>query len=477
MPLAFLSTGPTLVKPSPKLFRGGTCQLTHLPSRADGSDELSESATHAYPQDLARAVHARWTEMAAHVPEPLKLPEPAALEQILSVCYQASLLHEEGRPITFRVAFASPDAFEAMSGPPAGLHRLLFTRVRPLDEHELRRLSPAAAFSRSLIGATADPVTGPEIWGIVHSGPQWLQSVRGGRETQQAIPPVLIVAVSGPGRLLVSVGTTTIAELGHGTLAGRGMDVFQAAWLEDVFAEIAGRPQAEPSNSQLSREPWRGVDERLGAVLACHLLRRTLATVRAARHGGTLIVVPQHRAPAVLGEGRYLSLKYAFVGEEPRWRISTLITEIMNEFAKAHAHRSAGDPLGWNEYEVSSAGPVKELDDALFEVAHLIADLTDVDGAVVLTDRFDLLGFGGEIAGDLPEIPLVARARDLDATDREWVRTDRVGTRHRSAYRLCHVMHDALGVVASQDGGLRFIRWFDDAVTYWDQVATGPWEV
>ena len=77
----------------------------------DGRDELSESSTHAYPQDLARAVQARWTEMAAQVQEPVRLPELAALEQILSVCYQASLLHEEGRPITFRVAFASPDAF------------------------------------------------------------------------------------------------------------------------------------------------------------------------------------------------------------------------------------------------------------------------------------------------------------------------------------------------------------------------------
>jgi hypothetical protein len=120
---------------------------------------------------------------------------------------------------------------------------------------------------------------------------------------------------------------------------------------------------------------------------------------------------------------------------------------------------------------------VSDGDAALFEAAHLVADLTHVDGAVVMTTGLDVLGFGGEIAGDLPEISRVMRARDLEGMEREWVRTDRVGTRHRSAYRLCHVLRDALAVVVSQDGGLRFIRWHKDAVTYWEQVATAPWEV
>ena len=72
---------------------------------------------------------------------------------------------------------------------------------------------------------------------------------------------------------------------------------------------------------------------------------------------------------------------------------------------------------------------------------------------------------------------IVARALDPEAIRRQWVRPDRVGTRHRSAYRFCQVARDAVVVVVSRDGGLRFVRWHDDAVTYWDQVATGPWEV
>jgi len=110
-------------------------------------------------------------------------------------------------------------------------------------------------------------------------------------------------------------------------------------------------------------------------------------------------------------------------------------------------------------------------------VAHLVAGLSHVDGTVLMTDCLEILGFGVEIAGELPEVLRVARANDLEGTEREWVRTDRVGTRHRSAYRLCQAVHDALAVVVSQDGGLRFIRWHDDGVTYWEQVATGLWDV
>ena len=60
-----------------------------------------------------------------------------------------------------------------------------------------------------------------------------------------------------------------------------------------------------------------------------------------------------------------------------------------------------------------------ELDEAVFEVAHLIADLSQVDGAVVMTSDLDLLGFGAEITGRLPDIGRVARAADLEGTHRD----------------------------------------------------------
>jgi hypothetical protein len=428
---------------------------------------------HAYPSDLTALVLRRWDEAATTGRSDLTRPDEASLTAVLSTCYQATLLHEESRPVTFRLALTEPDAFEATGGPPSGFHRLVFTRRLPLDAHELRRLSPAAVFSRSLIGATLAASEQPAVWGLIHSGPQWLQSLRGGRPRHQIVPDVLMIAATGPGRLLVSIGSRTLAELKSGTVSSMEMDLFESHWMQDRLAEMTSVNLA-PLSGHGQPADDRGSDAQFGTVLVGHVLRRMLATIRAAEHGGTVILIPRHRASELLSDGRHMRVKYGFDDEEPRRRIATLVAAMMQEMAR---HTSMGATIGWDSYQSSAAAQVAEIDEALFEVAQLLADLTRVDGTVLITDSLEVLGFGVEIAGDLPEVAMVARARDLDGNDRERVRTDRVGTRHRSAYRLCQALHDALALVASQDGGLRFIRWHVDAVTYWEQLAIGPWDV
>ena len=436
--------------------------------------ELWALNPNAYPSDLAALVLTRWQDATAAGHIDLPPPTASTLADVLSICYQATLLREEGRPVTFRLSLSEPEAFASTAGPPAGLHRLVFMRPLPLDQHELRRLAPAVVFSHSLIGATA--VGGERrIWGVIRSGSQWLQSVRGGRATEQTIPPVLIVAATGPGRLLVTAGAVTLAVLRNGTLSAGNVDVFEAHWLQERLSDVGRLTRAAHRHDRERAGDWREVvHSTFGAVLARHILRRIVATIRAAQHGGTLIIVPSGRVSELLLDGRYLRVKYGFVDEEPRRRILTLIGHIMNELAQAEA---GGQVVEWSAYEASRSPQLSQMDEALFEVAHLVADLTRVDGAVIMTDCLEVLGFGVEIAGELPEVPRVARAHDLDGVEREWVRTDRVGTRHRSAYRLCQAVRDALALVVSQDGGLRFIRWHDDGVTYWEQIATGLWDV
>ena len=86
----------------------------------------------AYPSDLAALVLTRWHEATAARQIDLRPPATSALVDVLSICYKATLLREEGRPVTFRLALSEPDAFAPAAGPPSGLHRLVFARPLPL---------------------------------------------------------------------------------------------------------------------------------------------------------------------------------------------------------------------------------------------------------------------------------------------------------------------------------------------------------
>jgi hypothetical protein len=65
-----------------------------------------------------------------------------------------------------------------------------------------------------------------------------------------------------------------------------------------------------------------------------------LATVRAAEHGGTVILILRHRASELLSDGRHLRVKYGFDDEEPRRRIATLVAAMMHEMARDASKRT-----------------------------------------------------------------------------------------------------------------------------------------
>lgn len=125
---------------------------------------------HAYPPQLARFVQSRWHTLTLTAEPSTELPAESLLEDLLSTVYQASLLREEGRAVTFRLMLCDPSELPADEGPPTGLHRLEFSEIRPCTAHELRRLAPAADFHRSVIGVRLDASGAGQIWGIVQTG-------------------------------------------------------------------------------------------------------------------------------------------------------------------------------------------------------------------------------------------------------------------------------------------------------------------
>jgi DNA integrity scanning protein DisA with diadenylate cyclase activity len=438
---------------------------------------VSEFQIRAYPKDLASFVRDNWPTRNARECAPLT--DLTVLEHLISVCYQASLLREEGRPVRFRVIFLPPDRFPPDLGPPVGLHRLLFRDKLPFTERELRKLSPSVDFYGSLIGLWHDGKNGLSIWGIVHSGPRWTQSLYGGGKEFQPLPDSLVINVTNPGRITVCNGSIEIATLNSGEIVSSSMAVFDSMWVRSVFVSFADEELALHREARKKAEKsWAAIDPEFFGTIKKQAFMRIIGRVRSNRHGGTLILIPDELKEKFLSENPYIKLKYRFLDEEPRRRFRTLIVKMADALAEFYGSpENPGKEVGWVQYLTSKNQTLSRLDESVFEWAHLVAGITQVDGAVVITQRLELIGFGAEISGKLERVDKVAQALDPEGFEIREEQTGCVGTRHHSAYSLCNVLHDVAAVVVSQDGTAQLVKWNDGIVTVWEQLSPSLIEV
>lgn len=438
--------------------------------------------THANARDLAHYVAQHWGD----VPIPgfdrrVKcgprdfLPEADTLEYVLSCCYQASLMREEDRPVRFRLILREPGCFDGNEGPPEGLHRLVFSEPRPFDEFELQRLSPAVDFYRSMIAMGFCSQERLCIWGIVHSGSRWVQNVYGGKVIAPALPASLVVYVTDPGRITVCRGPLMIAALNRGRIVTPTHEVFDSTWLPANFTSVRSRLwESHLAAREAAKKPWADLDPGIVKTIAQQVVRRIISSVRNSGHGGIILVVPPEIVDRVLDENPYLNIEYRVTDEASRKRFQTLVVKLMNTLAQVYGRKAGkGETIGWNQYVASTDQSLALCDEAVSDLAHFFADLSSVDGAVVFSEGFELLGFGAMISGGLQGTRAVARALDIEGNERQQVYSGSFGARHRSVFRFCNAVHDAIAIVISQDRLVRFVKWKEGVITYWDCVATG----
>jgi hypothetical protein len=408
----------------------------------------------SYPKELADHTRASWPAGGRRLPD--------RLETILDAAYHASFLRDEERNVTCRILVLPASELPGDGGPPASLLPLVFDTPRGFDEHELRRLSPAANMPRALVGVddSGDALT---TWGLVQSGPRWLQASQGGRAKEPPMPACLVVRVARPGHLVVACGSQLVAELRGGRLTDFTLDVFQSRWLPALFAD-ARESAADEHRMSSTVAVSTSVARDLARYVAQQMIKRVVATMRATHHGGTLVI----GSPDCIAEN-YLRTKYPLQDAPGRRRFRALVMSILATMAQRAI--ATGEAPDAHLYRIDTDPHVAELDEGLFEMSHLIAALADVDGAVVLTRRFEILGFGAEIASGLPPVEKVRRALDLEGDTFATEVVDAVGTRHRSAYRFCAAVPHALAIVVSQDGDVRFVTRHRGEVTYWKHGA------
>jgi hypothetical protein len=165
-----------------------------------------------------------------------------------------------------------------------------------------------------------------------------------------------------------------------------------------------------------------------------NVLVQIAVSMRAHQRGGSLLVVP-----AGSDQWRESIVRPVSYGITPPF---TELAELMCK------------PVdGWQE---------RHWQDALERSVEAIAGLTAVDGATLITDRYDVLAFGAKIGrrDGAPRVEQVIVTEPVEGSVAATVNPTQLGgTRHLSAAQFVHDQRDALALIASQDGRFTIFAW------------------
>jgi len=315
-------------------------------------------------------------------------PDAATIERLINAAFWASLRREEGREPTISLAYVSRDDVGTA---------LFVEKPLPLDPDTLIKLAPAVERPGIHLGVWPNG-TDLQVWGATRNLPAYTFVV-------EVIEPGLLVVKhrrAGPGGKFANVAVLQGDDVKIIDVEGT-----KSTDCPDIVLTLLGFDQEADGNDNV--------------LLALAL------SMRAHRHGGSLLVVP-HGSDA--------------------WR-SSILRPVPYTVAPPFAK------LG----QLVKSGV---RDGAYRDAVDAIAGLTAVDGAVVLSDEYDVLAFGAKIvrtdSGSLLDEVLM-REPIVGSVPVKVDPSELGGTRHLSAAQFVFEQHDSLALVASQDGRFTVFGW------------------
>jgi hypothetical protein len=382
-------------------------------------DTVSQPA-YAVARTVAPAVaeHLRLHRAAlpAHDPAqpPLELlPEAHEIEALVDAAFWASVRREEGYIPKISLAFLRPlDE----------IRPLVFAQPLPLDPSALTRLAAAVERPSIHLGVwpasrTASPGEAPYsdlvVWGTTHTIPPFCFVV-------EVVAPGLLVLKHRPrheSRKFVNVAV----------LEGDRIKI-----VDERAALIADCPAL--LTSMLGFDPTYMENDLLNVQV------RLALSMRRHGRGGILLIVPS--GTHAWRESIVHPIAYA---------VNPPFTELRDLLAVDADVRN------------------HEWEEAIARAIDALAGLTAVDGATIVTDRYDLLAFGAKIGRRVGGAPVeqIVVTEPIEGGHPDRIHPGRLGgTRHLSAAQFIQDQPGALAVVVSQDGRCTIFAWSpcDDAV-------------
>jgi hypothetical protein len=297
-----------------------------------------------------------------------------------------------------------PKISMALLPPERAIQPLLFAQSLPLGPAALVKVAPAVERPGIHLG----------VWR--HNG-----ELRVWGTTRQIPVFCFVLEVAAPGLLVVKH---------HRGESGKFVNVAvlegdQIKLIDETASSLPDCPSLLTSLLGFDTRTWPG---------GLNVLVELAVSIRAHGRGGSLLIVPH---------------------EGTEW-LESIVRPISYSVAPAYG------ALAELVTRAPSDQDLSEWKDAFRDAVEAIAGLTAVDGATIVTDRYDLVAFGAKIIRrrGSPTVESVVVTEPVVGGVPEAVHPTRLGgTRHLSAAQFVHDQRDALALVASQDGRFTVFAW------------------
>jgi len=297
-----------------------------------------------------------------------------------------------------------PEISLAFLPPKRAVRPLMLAQPMPLSPRAMGRLAPAVERPGIHLGVWRDDQGVLRVWG-----------------TTRAIPTFcFVLEVLGPGLLVVK------HRVQDDSAKFRNVAVFEG---EEV--KVLSREDTDASDHPAMLRSLLAPES--AGDRSAEVLIRLAVSMRAHKRGGTLLVVP--------------------AGAQA-WRDS-IVQPV------AYAVDPAFTELRDLVLEDSEEDPIRG-HESLGRVVDAVAGLTAVDGATVISDGYEVLGFGVKIQrpDGRPQVERVVVSEPVEGGAAAVVAPLQLGgTRHSSAAQFAQDQRDAVALVASQDGRFTIFAW------------------
>lgn len=431
---------------------------------------------YTYPFQMVKAIRDVWKPFATWDPPLPALPDDERLSHFIEVAYHASFEREEQRPLRFAMVLIEPTD-PGLTAKQAQWIAAPFQREISLTVSELRRLAPATDPRHTSLAVHAAPGSGKlAIWGLVHAGTSWHDFIRYKTWRSESIPPnALILRIAGPGVLHAERLIWPLCHLAGGELSVPTRRVLERGPVGEFFKLTAMEYTAEvrrKAEGELTSRDFNSM--RTGDTPNRYLrfIERTLSFALDQGHGGAFLFVPEGLGLGDPTVTERVRVKYPLELEGCWPRIvDEAVTALRHKGLDARVRERTEVALVEYEETARMAEAAEVAARAALDAARFLGGLTSVDGAVLLTRRFRVLGFGAEVTAAAPGLSGLLNARDADGKDTVRRPLEEYGMRHRSVARFCASLDDSVGFVISQDGGVKAVRKVGPDVVVWPSMS------